>query len=90
MSWNSRSTGRVRCVTMETLIWTDAMDNPQKFTEYAEFCERLAKTATTDDKKVLLDISKAWRLLAEQAERKGAGIQSIESWAPAGKDGGGL
>jgi hypothetical protein len=66
------------------------MDNSQKFTEYAEFCERLAKTATTDDKKVLLDIAKAWRLLAKQAEPKGAGIQSDKSRAPAVSDGGGL
>ena len=78
-----------------TLIWTtllsaDAMDNHQKFTEYAEFCERLAKTATSDDKKVLLDIAKAWRFLAEQADRKGAVIQSIESRTPVVKDGGGL
>jgi len=71
-------------------MWTDAMDNPKKFTEYAEFCERLAKTATSDDKKVLLDIAKAWRLLAKQAEPKGSGIQSDKSRAPAVIDGGGL
>jgi len=57
------------------------MKNQQKFAEYAEFCERLAKTATTDDKKVLSDIAKAWRLLAEQ-DQKGASIQPDPGPAP--------
>ena len=66
------------------------MENPQKFTEYAEFCENLAKTAKTADKKVLLDIAKEWRLLAAPAEREGADIQPDKSPAPAVTDGGGI
>lgn len=53
-----------------------AMQSPAKYREYAEQCERIARSVPEEHRKVLLEIAKAWRGCAEEAElmqRKGRG-----------------
>jgi len=45
------------------------MQNPTKFKEFAEDCKRLAKTAATEHKTILLQMADAWQRCAEEAEK---------------------
>jgi hypothetical protein len=46
------------------------MQSPQKYLEYAEHCERIARTMSPPDSETLLMIARAWRMRAEEAERE--------------------
>jgi hypothetical protein len=46
------------------------MQDPAKFTEYAEQCKRLAKTARSEkDRAALLEIAEAWLSCVAEAAR---------------------
>lgn len=45
-------------------------DNARKFRQYAAQCLQLAQRASKEDRKVLMELAKAWRLCAEEAERQ--------------------
>ena len=44
--------------------------NAKKFRDYAAECRRLARTASEQDRDVLIEIAEAWIVCAEQAERE--------------------
>ena len=46
------------------------MQSPTEYRRYAEECERIARESTPEHRAVLLDIAKAWRTCAEEAERQ--------------------
>jgi hypothetical protein len=46
------------------------MQSPEKYLEYAEHCERIARGMAPADAQTLLMIAKAWRMCAEEAERQ--------------------
>jgi hypothetical protein len=54
---------------MEFQIDDDGEANAKKFREYAAECRRLARTASEQDRAVLIEIAEAWIVCAEQAER---------------------
>ena len=42
-----------------------------QYREFAEECDRLAKQATTDDhRKILEEMAEAWRMVAAEADNK--------------------
>jgi hypothetical protein len=45
------------------------MQNPSEYRRYAKECERIARAGAPEHRAVLLDIAKAWRTCAEEAER---------------------
>jgi hypothetical protein len=47
-----------------------AIDDTNKFRQYAAECRRLAERASEKDRKVLMEIAEAWLKCAEEAERK--------------------
>jgi hypothetical protein len=47
-----------------------AMENAEKYRQFAEECKRLAERASAKDKAVLMEISQAWEQCAEEADRK--------------------
>ena len=49
-----------------------AMDETEKYRQYAAECRRLAEKAAAKDKVVLLEIAEAWLACAERAGRGGA------------------
>ena len=53
----------------ETILGT-AMEDAEKYRQYAAECRRLAEKSAAKDKAVLLEIAEAWIACAEQAERK--------------------
>jgi hypothetical protein len=46
------------------------MHSPAQYRQYAEHCERIARDGPPEQRAVLLDIAKAWRSCAEEAERQ--------------------
>jgi len=47
------------------------MDTPDKYREFAEECDRLAKQAKTNvHRRILEDMARVWRQLAEEADPK--------------------
>jgi hypothetical protein len=46
------------------------MQRPEKYLEYAEHCERMARGMSPADAETLMIIAKAWRMCAEEAERQ--------------------
>jgi hypothetical protein len=56
---------------MEFQIDDDDAANAKKFREYAAECRRLARTASEQDRAVLIEIADAWIVCAAQAERDG-------------------
>jgi hypothetical protein len=66
--WNFRLASKVG--PRANQHWGVPMQNPAKFREYAEQCERLAKTASEKDRAALLEIAAAWLACAAEAERK--------------------
>jgi hypothetical protein len=46
------------------------MKTSAQYREFAEQCRRFAKTANTEQRKVLEEMARAWQVLAEQAEQK--------------------
>jgi hypothetical protein len=46
------------------------MQSPDKYLEYAEHCERIARGMSPADAETLVMIAKAWRMCAEEAERQ--------------------
>jgi hypothetical protein len=47
------------------------MGKAEQFREFAEECERLARQATADHhRKILLEMAKTWRKLANETDRK--------------------
>jgi hypothetical protein len=47
-----------------------AMENAEKYRQFADECKRLAERASAKDKAVLMAISEAWEQCAEEADRK--------------------
>lgn len=45
--------------------------DPERFRKYAAECRRLARTASEQDRSVLIELAEAWMVCAEQAERDG-------------------
>jgi hypothetical protein len=58
------------------------MQDAENYRHYAEECERLAKTMPDESRRTLLEIARAWRLLAAEAEH-----QAATPPRPLGKDG---
>ena len=54
---------------MEFEIDDDDEANAEKFRGYAAECRRLARTASEQDRAVLMEIAQAWIVCAEQVER---------------------
>jgi hypothetical protein len=54
--------------TMQIDIDDDDEANAKKFRDYAAQCRRLARTASEQDRAVLIEIAEAWTVCAEQAE----------------------
>jgi hypothetical protein len=46
------------------------MQSPAQYRRYAEECERIARDGAHEHRAILLDIAKAWRACAEEAERQ--------------------
>jgi hypothetical protein len=46
------------------------MQSPTEYRRYAEECERIARDGAHQHRAILLDIAKAWRACAEEAERQ--------------------
>ena len=46
------------------------MQSPTEYRRYAEECERIARDGAHEHRAILLDIAKAWRACAEEAERQ--------------------
>ena len=46
------------------------MQNPAQYRKYAEECERLAQQLPPEHKDALLTIARAWRICADEAERR--------------------
>ena len=67
------------------------MQDPVKFREYADECNKLARTASGKNREALLRIAKAWITCAEEVERDrqraGAGSK-LGSADPPVRDGG--
>jgi len=55
------------------------MQDPATFRQYAEECERLAKTANEKDRAALLKIAEAWLECADEAERRSGGAFAAKS-----------
>lgn len=53
---------------MQIDIDDDDEANAKKFRDYAAQCRRLARTASEQDRAVLIEIAEAWTVCAEQAE----------------------
>ena len=49
------------------------MDDPAIYRKYAEECERLAKSMSPADRRIMLEIAQAWLVRAQEAERKTPG-----------------
>jgi hypothetical protein len=45
-----------------------AKDNAKKFRHYAAQCLQLAQRAAEEDRKVLIELARAWTICAEEAE----------------------
>jgi hypothetical protein len=45
------------------------MQSPAEYRKYAEECERIAREGAAEHRPALLEIAKAWRACAEEAER---------------------
>jgi len=45
------------------------MQSPSQYRKYAEECERIAREGAPEHRAALLNIAKAWRACAEEAER---------------------
>jgi hypothetical protein len=54
------------------------MDDPSVYRKYAEECERLAKSMSPTDRKVMLEIAQAWLVCAKEAERKASGDEEAQ------------
>ena len=54
---------------MQIDINDDDEADAKKFRDYAAQCRRLARTASEQDRLVLMEIAGAWIVCAEQAER---------------------
>jgi hypothetical protein len=52
----------------ETIL-VNAMNDVEKYRQYAAECRRLAEKSSAKDKAVLLEIADAWVACAERAER---------------------
>ena len=48
------------------------MQSPAQYRRYAQECERIARDGAHQHRAILLDIAKAWRACAEEAERQAA------------------
>jgi hypothetical protein len=46
------------------------MRSPAEYRNYAKECERIAKEGPEKNRQALLDIAKAWRQCADEAERQ--------------------
>ena len=70
MKWNSGNSHRVGPAETET-SWVDAkMQSAAEYRRYAAECERIARDSAPSHRAVLLDIAKAWRDCAVEAERQ--------------------
>jgi hypothetical protein len=58
------------------------MQNPSRYRQYAQECERIAHKGAPRHRAVLLEIAEAWRRCAEDAERhENAGAQPTDGKA---------
>jgi len=59
------------------------MQKPAEYRKYAEECERLARQLPSQHKETLLAIARAWRVCADEAQRKNeAGQPKISDALP--------
>jgi transcriptional regulator of acetoin/glycerol metabolism len=47
------------------------MQSPSRYRQYAQECERIARTGAPQHRAVLLEIAEAWRRCAEDEEQQG-------------------
>jgi hypothetical protein len=59
----------------ETIL-ESAMDDAEKYRQYAAECRRLAEKSSAKDRAILLEIADAWIACAERAERTRASGKS--------------
>jgi hypothetical protein len=46
------------------------MQTPEDYRKYAEECERIARSVSPENRRILLNIARAWRERADEAEKK--------------------
>ena len=46
------------------------MHTPEEYRKYAEECERIARSVSPENRRILLNIARAWRERADHARRK--------------------
>ncbi len=46
------------------------MHTPEDYRKYAEECERIARSVSPENRRILLNIARAWRERADDAEEK--------------------
>jgi hypothetical protein len=51
-------------------ICSGVMQNPSEYRKYADECDRIAELSNTKNKEALIEIARAWRMLADEAERR--------------------
>jgi hypothetical protein len=54
------------------------MDNAERFRNFASTCERMAEDLGPDHRERLLDMARAWRELAGEAERLDELIRDVD------------
>jgi hypothetical protein len=61
---------RWRCEFAETSNGQGTMHTPEEYRKYAEECERIARSVSPENRRILLNIARAWRERGDHAEKK--------------------